>query len=92
VETDGLMGVEPTNPQTLTRDDLPALMAQLEAQGWQVSRRGDTLNCLPGQQRTKAPKPPSRRLLKRVLADPAIAEWMERFDAQVLEVEDLKPK
>jgi hypothetical protein len=34
VETDGLMSVEPTNPQNLTRDDLSALMAQLEAQGW----------------------------------------------------------
>jgi hypothetical protein len=80
-ETDGLVSVEPLNPQTLTRDDLAALRAQLEALGWQVTRRGDTLNCKPGRERTKAPKPPDRRLLERVLADPAVAEWRERFDA-----------
>jgi hypothetical protein len=81
----------------LTVDEIPALKARLEAQGWEVVMRRDTLDCKP---RCRKHTKPSQlgfearleqlRLWNRVLGNPAVKKWRERFDAEVVGVKDLR--
>ena len=78
----------PKRKKTLTAEDLPMVRATLEQNGWVVIRRGDELICKPRPVKTE--KPPGKRLLRRVLDDSAVADFVEHFDAEVVSVTNLK--
>jgi hypothetical protein len=73
----------------LGTDELPALQQRLEAQGWRVRRQGNELICQPAPLKTEKPKPPGKRLLRRISKDAALAEVMKRFNAEIVDAEDL---
>jgi len=64
--------------------------ANLEQNGWALTRRRDELICKPAPLKTEKPKPPGKRLLRRISKDAAVAEFMKRFNAEVVDAEDLR--
>jgi hypothetical protein len=64
--------------------------ANLEQNGWALTRRGDELICKPAPLRAEKPKLLGKRLLRRISKDAAVAEFMKRLNAEVVGAEDLR--
>jgi hypothetical protein len=69
----------------MTVAGLPAPQKRLEANGWEVTRKGNELDCKPAR-----PKPIPAALQCRVLRDPLVSQFVKALDAALTEVTNLK--
>ena len=82
---------------TIPAADLAVFAERLRSMGWDVSRKGDVLDCKPqAAKRQRRPKGKAAlakpRLRLRVLNDSLVATAMGMFDAELTEVTDLREK